>query len=167
MTFPFGHMIGAWILGKAYEKVSKKKLHKNTWFFLLIGSIIPDADFLLNWIFGFHAHRLFTHSILFAMGGGIIIYGIFNSSHKKSYAIATTVGILAHLLLDLPDVYGVPLFWPLATQISLITTTPQTVIPLFAHTLENTRVIVKNLLVDTSLGIIWILWLWFRNRIRF
>ena len=74
---------------------------------------------------------------------------------------------MTHLLFDLPDAYGIPLLWPFLGQISLVTLTPEVILPLFSHNLEGTRVIVKKLLVDTSLGVIWFFWLWWRGKVRF
>ena len=52
-------------------------------------------------------------------------------------------------------------------QISLVTLTPEAILPLFSHNLDGTRVIVKKLLVDTFLGVLWMFWLLWKGKVRF
>ncbi|MEK6950757.1 MAG: metal-dependent hydrolase, partial [Nanoarchaeota archaeon] len=63
--FAFTHLITAWLLGKGYEALAKKRISHPAWFFLLFGSLLPDIDFLIDWTLGTEFHRTFTHSLLF------------------------------------------------------------------------------------------------------
>src|SRR3989338_7677138 len=104
MGFGFTHLIAAWLAGKGYEHFSKKKISHYTWFFLLMGSILPDADFLIDWTLGTELHRTFTHSLLFVIVAPIIIYSIFtlfDHPERRFFALAIGVGITTHLLLDM------------------------------------------------------------------
>ena len=67
MTFAFGHLIGAWLVGKGYEFNSKGKIHRYGWFFLLLGGVLPDIDYLFEWILSSSSHRTFTHSLTFVL----------------------------------------------------------------------------------------------------
>lgn len=170
MAYAFLHLISAWIIGKFFETTSKFKLNSHFWLFLLVGSILPDADLLIDWTFGTNLHRTFTHSfffVFFAIVTTFIIlelYG-YNKKNPKSQplAFALYTGILVHILVDLFTKQGVKIFWPLNFNFSVIE-------------LINTNVYYSSflsssdltfLLVDIILGIVWILFLLTRKRIRF
>ncbi len=83
MVFGMGHLIGAWGLGKVWE--SKWKISKYGWFFLLLGGILPDSDFIFDWVFGLELHRTFFHSLLFVLFCCLIVYIllVFYQNHQK------------------------------------------------------------------------------------
>ncbi len=117
MVFAFGHIIGAWLVGKSIELATKRKISKNTWFFLILGGILPDIDFLFQFIFKTSLHRGITHSIFFAIFVPMFVYSIFNWIKDKkalNYSLFLTIGILTHIFLDFPSLIGVPLLWPYA-----------------------------------------------------
>jgi len=84
----------------------KKKFEFNR-FSLIIGSLLPDIidKSLLFMNIGFG--RGFSHTILFSLICVVIIYFIVKK--KTSIAIPFFLGLILHLILDLPEV---PLFYP-------------------------------------------------------
>jgi len=172
MSFAFGHLIGAWCAGKLYQYLSKQKISHTAWFFLLLGGILPDSDFLLDWIFGYDTHRTFTHSFFFLLLIPIIIYLIFSllkSAEKKQCALLIGLGMSTHLILDGFSTYGVPLLWPSLGYYSFLSGfNPH--IPeggMLSAGAETLRQSVKRAIFDMGLGTAWIFYLWFRKRIEF
>src|SRR3989338_8359554 len=113
--FSFTHLIFAWLVGKGYEKIGKKELPRTAWFLLLFGSLISDADFLIDWTLRTEVYRTLTHSLLFVFIGFAIICGIFyvrKNPERKIIAGAFALGICTHLFLDMFLSQVVPLFWP-------------------------------------------------------
>ena len=170
MSFAFGHLIFPWILGKIYEFVSKKKISHYTWFFLLLGGILPDTDFLLDWTLGTDLHRTFTHSFFFIILISLLVYFIFfKNKLNQSYAIAIAVGISAHLIADMILNPGVPLLWPSLLHYYffgkgyLAANSPT----LLNGSKEMMTGVIKSAVFDMALGTTWIFYLWFRKRIKF
>jgi len=175
MTFAFGHLIGAWIPGKIYEKITNVKLHNYTWLFLLIGGILPDADFLLDWTLGLESHRTFTHSIFFLILAPLLVYLFCKylnktyHSHAKEFTLALATGILMHLILDMATSYnGIPLFWPNLTHLSFYHIgiyDPNT--PSFLHSsYDKIQGALKIAILDMGLGTAWILYLFYNKEIK-
>jgi len=173
MTFAFGHLISAWIPGKLYEKIKQTTISHYTWFFLIFGGILPDADFILEWTIGQKAHRTFTHSISFLIIVPLLIYFFFTylKPHKeaKQFAIALAVGILTHLLLDMVASNGIPLFWPNLTRISFnYIGLPDPSTPSFLHaTPDKLTHSLKLAVLDMGLGTTWIFYLWYKKKLEF
>ena len=84
----------------------KKKFEFNR-FALIIGSLLPDIidKFLLFLNLG--SGRGISHTILFVLISSIILH--FITKGRKSMSIPFFVGMVIHLILDLPEV---PLFYP-------------------------------------------------------
>jgi len=172
MSFAFGHLIGAWILGKTIEHFSKNKISHLGWFFLLIGGILPDIDFLLDLLGTSELHRTFTHSLIFLIFAPLIIYGVLTLlKHKEKNTLPLLLGsgILVHLVLDMFYFPGVPLFWPdlhhfMYTQILLI---DPAVTGLLHGTRDELSHSLKLAVVDMGFGTLWIFYLWFRKKIKF
>ena len=167
MTFAFGHLIGAWLLGKGYELYSKIKISHFTWFFLFLGGILPDGDFLLDWIIGMSVHRTFTHSFLFMLVAPLLLYvilGFFKKIKRKErrmFASALGVGIFTHILLDFFYLQGVPLFWPSPVYFSIFGIGLYD--PSLAFLAGNSTVLlhkIKMMTLDMGLGVLWFLYLW-------
>ncbi|HIG93640.1 TPA: metal-dependent hydrolase [Candidatus Woesearchaeota archaeon] len=170
--FAFTHLISAWLLGKGYEFIWKKKISHLAWFFLLFGSLFSDADFLIDWTFGTEIHRTFTHSLLFLAVAPLLLYftlTLLKWEQKKSCSYALAVGIASHLLLDMIMSRGVPLFWPSLINISFTQIgyfDPQT--PSFLHASANAlQKVLKVAIFDMALGTTWIFYFWYKKRIQF
>ena len=173
MGFAFSHLLCAWIAGKGYEFFSRKKISHYTWFFLLLGGILPDADFLLDWTLGTELHRTFTHSVFFVVAAGLTVYIIFKlfpNPESSSSAVAIGAGILTHLILDMiPGGFGVPLLWPNLTFFSSTYIGPYNPAnPSFLHSsAEILKHMLKLAVLDMALGAAWIFYLWWRRRVQF
>ncbi len=174
MTFAFGHLIGAWIPGKIYEKIKNVKISHYTWFFLIFGGILPDADFILEWTLHTDTHRTFTHSIFFLITAPLLIYLFFKylKPHKEvtQFALALATGITMHLILDIATSYnGIPLFWPNLTHFSFYHIgffDPNT--PSFLESsAENLHKSLKLAILDMGLGTAWIFYLWYKKKLEF
>lgn len=172
MSFAFGHLFGAWCAGKIYGYFAKKNISHYTWFFLLLGGILPDADFLLDWTFGTDLHRTFSHSILLAIIAPLAIYlfySILKHPERKHFALFLGLGITTHLFLDGFSTYGIPLLWPLLGYFSFFSGfTPA--IPdggLLQGDAEMLVYKIKLAIVDMAIGTAWIFYMWFRKRIHF
>lgn len=172
MSFAFGHLIGAWIIGRIYEWKKSTKLPSLAWFFLLLGGIIPDADYLLDWTLGTQLHRTFSHSLLFALVLPTLIYLFFRfkqDNFAKTYALALSAGILTHIFLDSITGSGTPLLWPLAQTFSLeqifVGQIPPTA--LVASSVTDLQESLKWAIFDMGLGTAWIFFLWWRAKLKF
>jgi membrane-bound metal-dependent hydrolase YbcI (DUF457 family) len=170
--FAFTHLIAAWILGKIYESWTKKKVSYYTWFFLLFGALLPDADFILDWTLGTELHRTFTHSLLFLFSAPLLLYIVLylvNDKGKNKFALGLFGGIASHFVMDMIIPLGIPLFWPNLLHFSsagVVYFDPAT--PSFLHSsLKSMRFTLKTAVFDMGLGTMWIFWLWFRRRIKF
>ena len=173
MSYLFGHLVGAWLLGQGYQFVSKKKLSHYTWFFLLAGGIIPDLDFLIDWTLGTAWHRTFTHSIFFLVLAPVLLYvgcRILRKEESSAYAWALAGGILMHLLLDLHSAPGIPLLWPSWQHFSYFSVeyyNPATPSFFDSSSLQDLRLLLKRAVLDMALGAGWIFYLWWRRKIQF
>ena len=172
MSFAFGHLAGAWVAGKTYEYFSKKKISHYAWAFLLLGSILPDADFVLDWVLGTDLHRTFSHSfffLIFAPFAAYLFFSIFKHPEKKHFALFLGLGIFMHLFLDAFSTYGTPLLWPKEWYFSFFSgLTPY--IPdggMLEGTADELRYKLKLAVVDMAIGTAWIGYLWFKKRIQF
>lgn len=177
--FTFGHLIGAWLLGKGFEKISGKKLSHFLWFWLLFGALLPDSDYIVDWLFGTTVHRTLTHSLLFVIGATVFLYFllrrtgvcIVTNNEKQALLLAYVfgAGILSHLLLDMLFSEGVPFFWPSLFHIAFSYCgyfDPATAAFLDAP-LASLRSSAKMMILDMGLGAAWIFYLWMKRRITF
>ena len=116
------------LVGVVTQKMSVRK----TWLFLgvLLGSMFPDMDNYLVAIGtvtgvenpGEVFHRTFTHSvftILFMILVFFVVGAVRKDDRWRNLGVGFGVGIALHMLLDLVIWYnGVPLFWPLGTELN-------------------------------------------------
>ena len=169
MPFAFGHLLGTWITGKCYQFFHRKKISRYGWFFLLLGGLIPDADFLLDWTIGTHLHRTFTHSLTFALLFPLLVYLIFltqKDERGKQFSFVLGLGIFTHLFLDFFSGQGVPLLWPSLTYFSPFGLTfYQSELSLMTST--NLKYKLQLAILDLALGTAWIFYLLLRKRIKF
>ncbi len=175
MSMGFGHLIGAWAVGLLWQYFNRKKLSNTTWFCLLLGGILPDIDNLLDWTLKTELHRTFTHSFLFALFIGILLYLVLSflkTNGTKKYfaninhlhcAVALSLGVLTHLFLDLFSSPGIPLLWPLSYYFGYQGIT---------FLLHPGRVFdfapeyIYKAVFDMGLGTAWILFLTARGKLR-
>ncbi len=172
MGFAFGHLAGSWGAGKIYEYIAKSKISHYAWFFLLLGGILPDADFLLDWTLGTDIHRTVTHSLFFLVLAPLIVYVLFSilkNSGKKEFALSLGLGIAIHLFLDGFSGYGIPLLWPGDWYFSFFSGMKSGVPDggLLAGGAEELLYKLKLAILDMGIGAAWIFYLWFRKRIQF
>ncbi|MFX0057498.1 MAG: metal-dependent hydrolase [Candidatus Hodarchaeota archaeon] len=76
-------------------------------FSLIIGALISDLIDKILLFLGLSSGRSISHSILFTVLSFLVIYAI--SKGNKAISISFLIGIISHLLLDLPEV---PFFYP-------------------------------------------------------
>lgn len=172
MSFAFGHLAGAWAAGKIYEQLRKQKISHYAWFFLLLGGILPDADFVVDWTLGTDIHRTITHSFLFLILAPVLVYiffSIIKHQEKNHFALFLSLGIATHLFLDGFSTYGIPLLWPKEWHFSffsgLIPNIPD------GGLLEGGEgellYKLKLAVADMAVGTALIFYLWFRRRVQF
>ena len=171
MPLAFGHLIGAWLAGKSYEFLSKKKIHRYGWFFLLLGGILPDIDFLIDWTLNLHLHRTITHSLLFAIVIPLVLYLVLKTQQDqqaKHFSLALSTGILVHLTLDFISLQGVPIFWPYLMYFSPFRIGPYlTDTSFFSNNIILLNQKLKFAVLDMALGTVWIFYFLFRKKIKF
>ena len=114
---------------------SRKWMPKKEWLLLgvVLGNMFPDLDNLVvafaNLALGQSAqeagelyHRTFTHSIFTIITITILFYiiaAVTKNEKWKNFGMGFGVGILLHMLVDLLLWFnGVPLFWPLGTELN-------------------------------------------------
>jgi len=167
------HIIGAWLIGKGYELISKKKLSRLAWGLLLLGGILPDIDLILDWIIGTEIHRSITHSLFFMILVPAVLYLIFKLLKTKVKAGQITMllgaGIAMHIILDMFFWPGVVLLWPYNLFISFTEVGIYSIVQLksLAWTYSALKESVIWLIADMAAGTCWIAYLWFKGRIQF
>ncbi len=171
MTFAFGHLIGAWIAGKSYEFFSKNKIGNYTWAWLILGGILPDADFLVDFVLRSNFHRTFTHSFLFvvlAWSLAFFVFWLFGERQAKKFAFALAMGVLVHLLIDFVSHQGVPFFWPLNYYFTPFgMTLGKSGVTMLSTSANQLRTFLKLAILDLGLGTVWIFYLWMKRRLKF
>ncbi len=169
--FAFTHLVFAWLLGKGYEKIRKRELPNTAWFLLLLGSLISDIDFLLDWTIATELHRTFTHSLLFVIMGALIVYLIFTfrkNPEAKMLGFLFSIGICTHLFLDMILSQGVPLLWPSLLHFSFhgIHYFDPAAPSFLNSSAEVLRKTLKMAILDMAIGVAWMFWLVWRRRVR-
>ncbi|MBI2572643.1 metal-dependent hydrolase [Candidatus Woesearchaeota archaeon] len=172
MPFASGHIIGGYILGKIAEKARKIPFSHYAWFFIIFGALLPDADFILEWVFNYDVHRTFTHSLFFVIVAPLCIYLFFKIvKHKEAriFALALGLGITSHLLLDVVSDKGIPFLWPSEYHIStyngiyLAQPTPS----FLDAPAESLRHFLKLAVLDMALGTTFLFYLWWKKKLVF
>lgn len=124
MPSPVAHILGgaAVYFGGGNREYRSKVMFSAT----LLGSILPDFDFLPGILIGHPAafHHGISHSLTFAALFGLVIFFIVCRFENKKIAVRT--GLLAglayasHLALDLVSVNqgarGIPIIWPISSD---------------------------------------------------
>ncbi len=179
MPFAFGHLIGAWILIKLYEYISSKKITRLEWAVYMFGAILPDIDYLVEWIFNTPFHRYLTHTLAFAIFIGIITFLLFKIikeiliTKKKfrtlkatTYGLLMTLGIFVHLSLDMIYSPGIILFWPYNAWYSFYGLSFMSYNTVANMTL-NLADYINMMILDMGLGVLWIGVLYWYGKLRF
>lgn len=122
MPSPVGHMLGGaavYLAAKTKENRSNSGLTVT-----LLGSILPDFDFLPGILIGEPAafHHGISHSFAFAGLYGVLSFFVIRPFHpKKTLRKAAVLGAIAyasHVLLDMmsipADAKRIPILWPLS-----------------------------------------------------
>ena len=182
MPFLFVHIVFAWIIGKCIEKVKKSNINKTSWFFLLAGSILPDLDYPIQWMFGSGIHRTLSHSLIFVLL--IIIFSflvfkilskynikIFNLSFNNYLflVIISGVGVSSHIFADMLIGWpGVPLFWPFGPNIFFFGLEYNFESVLFSfRDFASLLKLFRFALFDMFIGILWFGYLYLKGKIKF
>jgi hypothetical protein len=128
--FPIFHIAVPLIL---FELPLVKKRFEFNRFALIIGSLFPDIidKFLLFTNLG--SGRGISHTILFIIISFVILH--FITKGRKSISIPFLLGMIVHLILDLPEV---PLFYPFIMYEFIIIEDP---LGLWLYTLFNNPVV--------------------------
>jgi hypothetical protein len=124
MPSPIGHILaGAGVYLAATRKEDRSTAALGV---VLLGSVLPDFDFLPGILIGHPAafHHGISHSLTFAALFGVVIFFIVCRFENKKIAVRT--GILAglayasHLAIDLVSVNegarGIPIIWPISSD---------------------------------------------------
>lgn len=177
MPFATTHILIAIILIELFRDIfirDNKKFPRYYIFIAAIGSIIPDLDIALYYLFYFFGatleqmHRTFLHNlfiplIFFAIGIFTLIFKIKNKQFaKKHITLPTTFFILAfaillHLILDLILYGNIVLFYPfLDYSIGF------NIIDLFPSAWQD--MIMPT--IDAVLLLFWLFWMEFKLKTR-
>ena len=128
------HGILHYLIAKISKKTEniKRTLSNDFFYGFIVRGFLPDYDpfiSLLIWLAlgdlsteklaEIHEtfHRTATHSIFFVIT--LIILGLIlglRSTKAKSITLGISTGVMLHILLDLPYMVGVAIFWPLIPQ---------------------------------------------------
>ncbi len=102
--------------------IAGTKLNQKYFYALLIGSLVPDIDFLLFPFEAFNSlHRALTHNVFFLFVAAVLVFILLR---EKDFRIPALIfaGGLAHLFIDsildanASNGVGVALFWPLSDR---------------------------------------------------
>jgi membrane-bound metal-dependent hydrolase YbcI (DUF457 family) len=104
--FAIGHFALGYLTGKGSSKLIKTKFNLPL---LLVASVIPDVDLLLQLQFPYLMHRGPTHSILTLT---VLMIPFFIIYRKK--AVPYYAALLSHSLIGDFFTGGIMLFWPLS-----------------------------------------------------
>ncbi len=91
---------------------------------ILLGSLLPDIDFLFVILFGsVKFHRTFTHSLFFVIFIAFIIFlTLKKNSKRRLISLGLLLGGLLHILIDACEDtspatgMGIPLLWPFSQR---------------------------------------------------
>lgn len=123
------HILGGIGLGLLVDRYIEKELVINYFnidfvFYYLgiaLGSLIPDIDTPKSWIgkrllflswpiYKLFNHRGLTHSLAFTL---FLTFVISNLFHNEQFTKGIFIGCLSHLILDMFDLKGIPLLYPI------------------------------------------------------
>jgi membrane-bound metal-dependent hydrolase YbcI (DUF457 family) len=165
MPFGFTHMFLAYVTGKVIVSVKKIKVDYLFWFFLILGGILPDGDFVLDWIFGLGLHRTYSHSLPFMILVGLGVYYVFKRfgfKNSKMLGFGVSLGILVHIVADIlttSSCGGPAVFWPIGLYFAR-NMVCDTVVRGFHEGSLNVAIF------DMGIGAFWFLYVIVRHKIK-
>ena len=163
--FPFGHLVIAWLIALLIKKFSKIDISKLGWAMLFFGALLPDVDYLFDIFFNMNVHRMFTHSLLFVVFSFFVVYFILKQFDLENETFFFSLGVLAHLVGDLPFFPGILLFWPIGSWFSIFGIYNGPVM-MFPRTVEFLMGQYYGLILDIVLGISWMSYLFVKGKIN-
>jgi membrane-bound metal-dependent hydrolase YbcI (DUF457 family) len=104
-----GYLVGDW-LGAGHDLRSRRIILATA----VAAGVAPDGDVvfgLLGGYWGSGLHRSFSHSLLGALGFGLLAAALFRGRRRVLFA-AGFLGALTHVWWDALNVWGVQLLWP-------------------------------------------------------
>lgn len=108
--FAVGHMSFAYLLGKTSGRLLKTSINLPL---IVVLSILPDVDIIVETLFGVPFHRGPTHSVIFAF----LIFVPFFLVYKKK-ALPYFFSLVSHsLFADFLVGGNIQLFWPLSESL--------------------------------------------------
>jgi len=120
---------------------------------LIIGSMFPDIIDKAILFSGLGSGRHYFHSLLFAFLSFSILFLLTKGNKEISYPFL--IGILIHLLLDLP---GIPLFYPFIDYDIVVVDDP---IPHWINTLLTDPIVQ----ITELFGAIFLIFIFFHNKL--
>lgn len=120
MASPIGHLLVGGAVGAAFAVKDEPRRSTGAG---ALAAIVPDLDFVLGAFIGEPArfHHAVTHSIAFAVIAAVLGIGLTRTNAVR-WGVLVGLAYGSHLLLDwitLDDgaPIGIPLFWPLSSQV--------------------------------------------------
>ena len=107
--FAVGHMALAYLLSKATSKLLKVKINIPL---ILVLSIIPDIDIILNFLFNIQIHRGPTHSLITAIVVFIPFFIIYRWKAVPYFTALASHSAIADFIIG----GQLQLLWPLSTR---------------------------------------------------
>jgi hypothetical protein len=108
-SFAVGHMALAYLLSKATAKLLKVKINIPL---ILVLSIIPDIDIILNFLFNIQIHRGPTHSLITAIVVFIPFFIIYRWKAVPYFTALASHSAIADFIIG----GQLQLLWPLSTR---------------------------------------------------
>lgn len=111
---PAGHLLSGYLAGDWLAAGREPRSRRIILAAALAAGLAPDGDVIFGLLGGFWGaalHRGFTHSLLAALGFGLLAAALFRRRRRVLFA-AGFLGVLSHIFWDTLNVWGVRLFWP-------------------------------------------------------
>jgi membrane-bound metal-dependent hydrolase YbcI (DUF457 family) len=110
---PIGHLTVSYITGKSFGKLSLTAL--------IIGSVLPDIDFIFLLFDWFNqVHRVVTHNFFFILLASLLAVLLADKGRKQLTGLSLFLGGLLHLMIDSfmdnnpTNGIGIASLWPLS-----------------------------------------------------
>lgn len=111
---PAGHLLSGYLVGDWLAAGREPQCRRLVLATALAAAIASDGDVVFGllggWV-GASVHRGLTHSLLGALGFGLLVGAVFHR-HRRVLFAAGCLGVLSHIWWDALNVWGVQLLWP-------------------------------------------------------